>query len=202
MLLIALLTLSGIGSIAIIVGRLIMIRDACYDRSFIAKVAIFLLPMTEFPPLIRSFSKAKKGAITSIVGMWLTVPLLCYALIAVEEHAKKMQSQLERQMKNTSADSAATEEKLIASMPAEFASGWYARKEELRKERETSVGQLRVRMEKWHAQMQASRATLDVKDEAAVKAFNEQAAAYSRLNAFAKKETDLMLAMLPKKAGP
>lgn len=201
MLLISLLSLSGIGFIAIIVGRVLMIRDACADRSLFSKIAILLLPMTEFPPLIRSFSKAKKGAITSIVGMWLTVPLICYMLVALEEGVKKMQSQLEHQTKNATADSAAAEQKLLASMPAEFAAGWIARKEELRKAREKSVGELRVRMEKWHAQMQAARATLDVKDEAAVKAFNEQAAAYSRLNSFAKKETDLMLAMMPKKAG-
>lgn len=202
MLLIALLSLSGLGLIAMIAGRLIMIRDACSEYSTLGKIATFLLPMTEFPPLIRSFSRAKKGAIMSIAGMWLTVPHLCYALIGAEEHLKQIQARLEQQMKNANTDSVAAEQRMIASMSAEFASSWFTRKEALRKAREKSVGELRTRIEKWHAQMQAARATLNLKDDAAVKAFNDQAAAYSRLNSFAKKETDLMLAMSAKKPAP
>ncbi len=195
------LILAGVGLLTIFAGRHIMIRDTGGDPPFLWIIALRLLPFSELAYMVRHFSQAKKGAIVSIVGMWLMVPHLSRELWQHQEQAKKMMAQLERELTNTAGGTAEAEQKILAEMPAEFASGWMKRKDELQQAREKKVAELHARIAAWHQQMQAARASLDANDQEAVKRFNEQAAAYARLNAFAKTETELMVSMRPKKAG-
>lgn len=193
------LVLFCVGIAMMCIGRHIMIQDTGGDPPFLWIIALRLLPFSELAYMVRHFSQAKRGAIISIVGMWLLVPQLGSQLVVNEEVAKKYMERFERQLKSSPVEAAAAEAKMMDEMPAEIVSAWVKRKEILQKAREKHVALLQSRIAKWHAEIQATRGALDVNDAAAVKAFNEQAAAYARLNAFAKKETELMLSSRSKK---
>lgn len=195
------LVLFCVGIVTIFIGRHIMIQDTGGAPSFLWVIVLRLLPFSELAYMVRHFAQAKRGAIISIVGMWLLVPQLSIQLIEREEVAKKYMERFERELKSSPAGAADMEAKMAAEMPAEVVSAWAIRKEMLQKAREKHVSILQSRIAKWHADIQAARSALDVTNEAAVKAFNEQAAAYARLNAFGKKETEFMLLMRNKKPG-
>jgi chromosome segregation ATPase len=172
-----------------------MIRDTGGDLPFLWIIALRLIPFSDLAYMVRHFSQAKRGGIISIIGMWLLVPHLSRELWQTEERVKTMFHQFEQNMARGAANTAEAEQKFMEQMPAEIVSAWAERKKLLQTAREKKVAELQNRIAGWHAQIQAMRASLNVNDEAAVKAFNEQAAAYSRLNTLAKKETELMLAV-------
>ena len=189
------------GIVTMFIGRHIMIQDTGGDPSFLWIIVLRLLPFSELAYMVRHFSQAKRGAIISIVGMWLLVPQLSRNLWTTQAQAREYMEHFERQMKSSPAQAAEAEAKMMNEMPAEVVSAWAIRKETLQKAREKQVAQLQSRVAEWHTKIQATRAALNVADEAAVKAFNEQAAAYSRFNGLAKKETELMLALRGKPPG-
>ena len=62
-------------------------------------------------------------------------------------------------------------------------------------EKEKRVVQLNARLAWWHEQLQQRRASLVPGDEAAVQAFNVEAAAYGSLNAVAREASTELLAL-------
>src|SRR5439155_26909672 len=69
-----LLGLAGIGLLAIIIGRHIMIRDTGGDLPMLWMLALRFIPFSDLIYMVRHFNQAKTGGLIAIAGMWLMVP--------------------------------------------------------------------------------------------------------------------------------
>ena len=135
--------------------------------------------------MVRHYAQAKTGGIVSIVGLWLMVP---YAGTKLWEAQTSFQQRIEeRQKKMTShpSDSNEIEGVDFSEMSAEGGAHIASGRTRHLLEKEKKVQQIKTRLTWWHQQR---RAALAGADEATLRAFNADAAAYSAFNTIAKEE--------------
>ena len=183
-----LIALAVLGFLTVIVGRHLMIRDTGGEVTMLWMVALRLIPFSELIYMVRHYAQAKTGGIVSIVGLWLMVP---YAGTKLWEAQTSFQQRIEeRQKKMTShpSDSNEIEGVDFSEMSAEGGAHIASGRTRHLLEKEKKVQQINTRLTWWHQQLQQRRAALAGADEATLRAFNADAAAYSAFNTIAKEE--------------
>ena len=177
-----LIALAVLGFLTVIVGRHLMIRDTGGEVTMLWMVALRLIPFSELIYMVRHYAQAKTGGIVSIVGLWLMVP---YAGTKLWEAQTSFQQRIEeRQKKMTShpSDSNEIEGVDFSEMSAEGGAHIASGRTRHLLEKEKKVQQINTRLTWWHQQRRAGA------DEATLRAFNADAAAYSAFNTIAKEE--------------
>ena len=154
--------------------------------------------------MVRHYAQAKTGGIVSIVGLWLMVP---YAGTKLWEAQTSFQQRIEeRQKKMTShpSDSNEIEGVDFSEMSAEGGAHIASGRTRHLLEKEKKVQQINTRLTWWHQQLQQlqqlqqRRAALAGADEATLRAFNADAAAYSAFNTIAKEENAVLAVLRAK----
>ena len=177
----------GLGLIMVCIGRHIMIRDTGGDLPFLWIIALRLIPFSELIYMVRHYAQAKTGGIVSIVGMWLMVPWIGQGIWERENRVKAQIAQFEKAIDSTEEGNGMLTPAMLADMPAETAAAYRRDQSERIAAKTKKIDQLNARLNGWFAELQTKRAAL-TNDEATVRAFNVEAAAYAAFNAVAKEE--------------
>ncbi len=193
-----LIALAVLGFLAVIVGRHMMIRDTGGELPILWMVALRLIPFSELVYMVRHYTQAKTGGIVSIVGMWLMVPYAGTKLWEaqtsfqhrMEERQKKMNSRPEQTSEFDSVD--------FSEMSGEAGAHFAMARTRHLLEKEKKIQQLNARLTWWFQQFQQRRAALTGADEATLRAFNADAAAYGAFNALTKEENAELAALRAK----
>ena len=177
----------GLGIIMVCIGRHIMIRDTGGDLPFLWILALRLIPFSELIYMVRHYAQAKTGGIVSIVGMWLMVPWIGQGIWERENRVKAHIAQYEKAIESTEEGNGILTPAMLADMPAETAAAYRRDQSERIAGKTKKLEQLNARLNRWFEELQNKRAAL-TNDEATVRAFNAEAAAYAAFNAVAKEE--------------
>ena len=177
----------GLGLIMVCIGRHIMIRDTGGDLPFLWILALRLIPFSELIYMVRHYAQAKTGGIVSIVGMWLMVPWIGQGIWERENQVKAHIAQFEKAIESTEEGNGMLTPAMLADMPAETAAAYRRNQSERIAQKTKKIEQLNARLNGWFAELQNKRAAL-TNDDATVRAFNAEAAAYAAFNAVAKEE--------------
>ncbi len=193
-----LMALAGIGLLTIIYGRHKMICDTGGELPFLWIIALRLIPFSDLVYMVRHFTQARTGGLIAIAGMWLMVP---YAGTKLWKEQTAFRQQFEqRSAKLTERMESAGEDDLLSSqalaeMPAEEAVAFTKYRDHKLVEKEKLVNQLSARLSWWHEQLQKRKAALNPDDEAAIREFNAEAAAYANLNEIAREKSQELLTL-------
>ena len=192
-----LLILAGTGLLAAIYGRHVMIRDTGGDLPFLWMIALRLIPFSDLVYMVRHFAQARTGGLIAIAGMWLMVP---YAGTKLWQEQSRFKKQMEKysgdfakRMEKRNGDELTMEE--LSQMSAESASAFVNHRNRKLVEKEKLVKQLNARLSSWYGELQKRQAALDPKDNAAVREFNADAAAYAGFNEIAKEKNQELLTL-------
>lgn len=194
-----LVALAIVGFLTVIIGRHMMIRDSGGEVPILWMVALRLIPFSELVYMVRHYTQAKTGGIISIVGMWLMVP---YAGTKLWEAQTQFQQRMEQRHQKMSGHPEQTDEIEdvdFSEMPAEVGAYFATARTRHLLEKEKKIGLINARLTWWHQQLQQRRATLTDADEATLRAFNADAAAYSAFNTLAKEENAELAALRAKR---
>ena len=192
-----LLALAGIGLIAIFVGRHMMIRDTGGDVPMLWMLALRFIPFSDLVYMVRHFAQARKGGLIAIAGMWLMVPCagtrLWQQQTQFRQQIEERKDELAKRMEKISDGDVSSEQ--LAQMSGEEASAFANFQGRKLVEKEKLVNQLNARLSWWYQQLQSRQAALDPKDDAAVREFNADAAAYASLNEIAKEKNQELVVL-------
>ena len=183
-----LVALAVVGFLAVIVGRHMMIRDTGGDVPILWMVALRIIPFSELVYMVRHYAQAKTGGIVSIVGMWLMVPYAGTKLWEAQTHFQHKMEERQKKMASRPEQTKGIEDVDFSEMPAEAGVYYTTARTQHLLEKEKKVAQINTRLTWWHQQLQQRRAALTGADEATLRAFNADAAAYSGFNTIAKEE--------------
>lgn len=190
-----LIALAVLGFLTAIVGRHMMIRDTGGELTMLWMVALRLIPFSELIYMVRHYAQAKTGGIVSIVGMWLMVPYAGTKLWEAQTHFQHKMEERQKKMNTRPDQSHELEEVDFSELSAEGGVYFATARTRHLLEKEKKVQQINARLTWWHQQLGQRRAALTGADEATLRAFNADAAAYSAFNTIAKEE-NAELAML------
>lgn len=194
-----LVALAIVGFLTVIVGRHMMIRDSGGEVPILWMVALRLIPFSELVYMVRHYTQAKTGGIISIVGMWLMVPYAGTKLWQEQTQFQQRMEQRHQKVPELSGQADENEDEDYSEMPAEAGAYFAAARTRHLVEKEKKIGQINARLTWWHQQLQQRRATLTGADEATLRAFNADAAAYSAFNTLAKEENAELAALRAKR---
>lgn len=149
--------------------------------------------------MVRHYAQAKTGGIISIVGMWLMVPYAGTKLWEAQTHFQHKMEEHQKKMTSQPGQSDEIEDVDFSEMSAEGGAYYATARTRHLLEKERKVQQINSRLTWWHQQLQQRRAALTSADEATLRAFNADAAAYSAFNTIAKEENSELAALRAKR---
>ena len=162
-----------VGLFLIVMGRWLMAREI-EDLPLKWKLTMALLPFGDLVCLAGPWKYGKAGAIASLLGMALLLPVGGQALMDASKPESARKSGLADLFTNgrgvaQAKEAAAARERLLAH-------------------KETKVKELSRRLEDWHNSLQARREAFENGGAGDVEVFNAEAAAYHSLLAVGKEE--------------
>ena len=180
-----------LGGLVTLYGNYRVVRGSDCDRPILRFILLCLIPLTNLMILVRHYRRVKIGSFIAIAGMWLTVP---YFGVKLWEKQDTMKRRTEERKKEFARRTDQLDDESDTGNPG-GAGGDPDQQSQRLGEKEKLVAQLNARLSWWFQQLQQRRATLAPGDETALQSFNEEAAAYTSLNAVAREKNAELLTL-------